>query len=34
MPVSFGKGSRAALEGASKEHGAAPREHGGALKEH
>ncbi len=34
MPFSFGKGSGAALERASREHGGALREHGEALREH
>ena len=34
MPFSIGKGSRAALEGASREHRGSTREHGGATREH
>lgn len=34
MPFSFGKRSRAALEGAPREHGGVLREHGEALREH
>jgi hypothetical protein len=34
LPFRFEKGSRAALEGAAREHGGASRGHGGALREH
>jgi len=34
LPFSFGKGSRAALEGAAREQGGVPREQGGVAGEH